>query len=273
MESRVRSLFLNVSALVWAGLAPMAVVAAQAESTDDVLAAVAAELDEEAAADAAAAENSASGSKEKSQSMEKASQDKTSAAKPKRERIEVVETAPVIEPYILRLDLEEADIDAQDFEVSIFWGQLSVEDFGVSDVFGGTLAYHISEDLFLEAAYATSKLQSSSAETLGNFDLVDDDKLSYYDVSVGYVIMPGETFIWKDWAFNSSVYAILGYGNTDFVGEKKSTLNFGAGYRLVAWDWLAIRLDVRDHIFQHELFVHEKTTNNFEMRAGVSVFF
>lgn len=264
MESRVRGLFLSVSALVWAGLTPVAAVAAEGESTDDVLAAVAAELDEEAAADAKATAET---------STDKTSAEKSVSAKPKRERIEVVETAPVIEPYVLRLDLEEADIDSQDFEISLFWGQLSMEDFGVSDVYGGTLAYHVSEDLFLEAAYATSTLQQSSAEILGNFDLVDDDKLSYYDVSVGYVVMPGETFIWKDWAFNSSVYAIIGYGNTEFVGEKKSTLNFGAGYRLVAWDWLAIRLDVRDHIFQHELFVTEKTTNNFEMRAGVSVFF
>lgn len=189
------------------------------------------------------------------------------------ETIPVERSSTLIEPFVVRADLDEADIDAQDIEVQVFWGQYSVEDFGVSSVLGVTLSYHISEDFFVEAIYGQSKVQSSSAEILGGFDLVEDDGLTYYNASVAWNIMPGETFMWRNTAFNSSLYLITGYGITDFVGEKQSTINFGMGYRLVLWDWLAFRLDFRDHLFRHELFVQEKLVNNFEMRTGVSVFF
>ena len=48
--------------------------------------------------------------------------------------------APVIEPEIDRRVIEQAKIDTEDFEVGIFMGQMSIEDFGVDNVFGATFA-------------------------------------------------------------------------------------------------------------------------------------
>ena len=50
------------------------------------------------------------------------------------------ERPPVIEPEIDRRTIERANIDTEDFEVGIFMGQMSIEDFGVDNVFGATLA-------------------------------------------------------------------------------------------------------------------------------------
>jgi hypothetical protein len=57
---------------------------------------------------------------------------------------------PVIEPEVDRREIKEAKIDTENFEVGIFAGEISVEDFGVNRVAGATFAYHITEGFFLE---------------------------------------------------------------------------------------------------------------------------
>ena len=59
---------------------------------------------------------------------------------------------PVIEPDVERREIEPARIDTEDFEVGIFAGQISVEDFGVNTVAGARFAYHVTEGFFTELA-------------------------------------------------------------------------------------------------------------------------
>ena len=46
--------------------------------------------------------------------------------------------------------VDEAAIDSEDFEFTAYAGLLSIEDFGVSSIVGGKIAYHLSEHLFVE---------------------------------------------------------------------------------------------------------------------------
>ena len=57
---------------------------------------------------------------------------------------------PVIEPDVERREITVPKIKKSDFEVGIFAGDLSVEDFGVNTVTGATLAYHLNEKVFLQ---------------------------------------------------------------------------------------------------------------------------
>lgn len=199
--------------------------------------------------------------------------------KDENDEIEVVESSPLIEPFILRLDLDEAEIDTENFEVGAFFGQISIEDFGVNDVYGATVAYHVTEDFFLEAAYADSELESPIEEDfVGGISLAGELDYNYYNLSLGWNFLPGEVFVWKDWAFNSQLYLIGGVGVTEYYGEKDTTFNVGAGYRLILLDWLALHLDFRDHVFKRDRLRQlgeqdEKVVNNLEMRFGMSVFF
>jgi len=153
---------------------------------------------------------------------------------------------------------------------------LSIEDFGSNPVWGGTLAYHITEDFFLEAAYGSSEGEKTSFEKLsGGAQLLDsnDREYSYYSVSVGWDIFPGEVFIGKKYAFNSALYLIGGIGGTEFAGDTEFTINVGIGYRLLLTDWFAIHLDARDYIFERDIFGKEEKSNNLELRTGFSFFF
>jgi outer membrane beta-barrel protein len=183
---------------------------------------------------------------------------------------------PVVQPEIARREIVEPNIDEEDFEVGAYAGFLSVEDFGTSPVYGARLAYHVSESIFIEAALGTSRADKTSYELLsGNVQLLTDSerKFTYYNLSAGYNIFPGEVFFGTSHAFNSHFYVVAGVGNTRFAGNDEFTVNVGAGYRLLLTDWLTLHLDARDHMFESDLLGTAKTTHNIELHGGLTVFF
>lgn len=182
---------------------------------------------------------------------------------------------PLLQPDLPRRTVSLPAIDSENFELSVFAGSLSVEDFGVNPVLGTRLAFHMSEDFFLEAAYAVADTQKTSYERLSGVSLLTDSqrKYSYYNVSLGINVLQGEAFIGKRWAFNNALYLIGGAGSTRFAGDKYFTFNVGAGYRLLLTDWFALHLDVRDHLYDTDLLGEHKTVHNLETVGGVAVFF
>jgi outer membrane beta-barrel protein len=183
---------------------------------------------------------------------------------------------PVIEPDVERRDIEVPRIDTEDFEVGILAGQISVEDFGVNTVAGGRFAYHVTEGFFVELAAGKADTELTSFERLsGAAQLLTEDEreYSYYNVSLGYNIFPGEHFIGKNRAMNTQTYVIGGVGKTTFAGDDRFTINLGLGMRLMPLDWLAVHGDIRDHVFDIDLLGQEKTSHNLEATLGVTFFF
>ncbi len=183
---------------------------------------------------------------------------------------------PVIEPDVERREIEQARLDTEDFEVGIFAGQMSVEDFGVNTVAGARFAYHITEGFFVELAGGLTETEQTSFERLsGAAQLLTDSErdYTYYNLSLGYNILPGEGFVGRNRAFNTTLYVIGGVGSTNFAGDDRFTVNLGLGLRLMPLDWLAVHADVRDHVFDINLLGQEKTAHNLEAHVGVTFFF
>jgi len=183
---------------------------------------------------------------------------------------------PVIEPEVERREITTAKIDTEDFEVGVFAGQMSVEDFGVNTVIGARFAYHITEGFFVELAAGQTDTEETSFERLsGAAQLLTDQEreLSYYNVSLGYNIFPGESFIGRNRALSTALYVVGGVGKTEFAGDDRFTVNLGLGMRLMPTDWLAVHADLRDHIFDIDLLGQEKTAHNIEAHLGVTFFF
>jgi len=186
------------------------------------------------------------------------------------------DSEPVIRPNLERRTITEADIDSEDFEAGAFVGMMSIEDFGSNVVYGLRAAYHISEDFFTEAAVGRTDADDTSYETLsGGAQVLDDSErqLTYYSVSLGYNILPGEAFFGSSHAFNSALYLVAGAGNTEFANDSHFTVNIGTGYRLLVNDWIALHADFRDYIYDSDLLGNDKTTNNLEVTGGVTLFF
>jgi outer membrane beta-barrel protein len=181
---------------------------------------------------------------------------------------------PVIEPEVERRKIKVAKIDRENFEIGGFFGVMNVEDFSANQDYGLRFAYHISEDFFTEAMVGQTTVGRNAAEIFFNFDLARGERhFTYYDLSFGYNILPGEVFVSRKRAFNSALYVTAGVGSTRFAGDDEFTIVLGVGYRMLVSDWLALHLDVRDHAYRSTLLGDPKVAHNVEANIGLTVFF
>ena len=179
----------------------------------------------------------------------------------------------IYQPKVQRQDINEALIDSEDFEVGLFYGQLSIEDFGSEPVSGLRFAYHINEDFFFNLTVGKATAGLTSAEEIFAINLLNDRDYKFYDIAMGWNMLPGEAFIGEKTALNSALYMMIGAGNTSFAGRSQMTVTFGAGYRILINDWLAMYVDARNHMFNSDILGEVKTTHNQEMSVGITVFF
>ncbi len=182
----------------------------------------------------------------------------------------------VIDPEVERREIKEAKIDREDFEIGAYVGIMGIEDFGSDVSYGVRLAYHITEGFFVEATAGQSEGGLTSFEELsGGARLITDSQreMTYYNLNLGYNILPGEVFIGEGRAYNTNLYLIAGLGSTEFAGDDRFTVNVGAGYRFLLSDSIALHLDFRDHLFDIDLLGEEKTAHNLEGHLGFTVFF
>jgi len=182
----------------------------------------------------------------------------------------------VIDPQVERREIKEPKIDREDFEVGGFVGIMSIEDFGTNVVYGVRLAYHITEGFFVEGTVGQTEGGLTSFEILsGGAPIISDDErtLTYYNLNLGYNLLPGEGFIGEGRAYNTNFYLIAGLGSTSFAGDDRFTVNFGAGFRFLFTDSIALHIDFRDHLFDIDILGEDKTVHNLEGHLGVTVFF
>ena len=182
----------------------------------------------------------------------------------------------IVEPQVNRREVKTPKIKAKDFELGAYFGALSIQDFGVNPVYGARLAYHVTEDLFVEGFLATSKAGTTSLEDeFPDITVVSNAgrQFTYYDLDLGYNVLPGEIFLGRGRAFNSQLYVTVGMGDVKFAEKDQFAINFGVGERLLITDWLALHLDVRDHIFETSLTGRTKNVDNIEATLGLTTFF
>jgi len=182
----------------------------------------------------------------------------------------------VIDPDVERREIKEPKIDTENFEIGAFVGIMSVEDFESNIVYGVRLAYHVTEGFFVEGTFGQTDAGLTSFERLsgGAPILSDSDRtFTFYNLNLGYNILPGEVFFGEGRAYNTNLYLIGGLGSTRFAGDDRFTVNFGVGYRFLLTDSIALHLDFRDHLFDIDLLGEDKTVHNLEGNLGVTVFF
>ena len=182
----------------------------------------------------------------------------------------------IVEPQVKRREVKVPTIKAKDFEVGAYFGALSIQDFGTNPIYGVRAAYHVSEDLFVEGYVARSTAGTTSLEDeFPEITVVSSAgrHFTYYDLDLGYNVLPGEIFLGRGRAFNSQLYVTVGMGDVKFAQVDHYALNFGVGERIVITDWLALHLDVRDHVFQTDLTGRSKNVDNIEATLGLTTFF
>lgn len=180
-----------------------------------------------------------------------------------------------LEPRVARQDISVPRIDARDVEIGLYAGMLHLEHLGSHPVFGARLGYHLTEDFFLEANLGFSEASDEIyAEETRSGPLGGRTRdLEYLHVSLGFNALPGEVFVGKRRAYTSALYLTTGLGDIRLHGEDYFTFNVGVGFRLLANDWLTLRLDAREYIFETDIFGESELTYNLELTAGLAVYF
>lgn len=188
-------------------------------------------------------------------------------------------TAPaneqVVDPKVDRRDVRVPKFPSKDFSIGLFAGVYGTESFGSSAVVGLKAGYHITEDIFVEAAFGSTKVSDETFRQIlpGGVFVNETEKLSYYNLSAGYNILPGEIFIGRNIAKASQFYVIAGVGSTKFIDQKRQTVNVGFGMRVYFNDKMAAQIDMRDHVYSLDLLGKRKSTQNLELSAGFTYFF
>ena len=181
----------------------------------------------------------------------------------------------VIVPEVDRRPIKLPKFPSNDFELGTYVGTYATKNFGSSLVYGVRLGYHITEDVFVQAVYGQTKVSDESFRQIlpGGIFVNPTEKLSYYNVSAGLNVLPGEVFFLRNRAFPSSLYLIGGIGSTSFNAQRRQTFNVGFGAKVYFRDWLSLQVDMRDHIFSLDLLGKRQSTQNLEFTGGLSFYF
>jgi len=182
----------------------------------------------------------------------------------------------LIEPQIERIEFDESQIDSDDFEIAVYVGYLALEDFDTDLVKGIKLGYNVSEDFFVQASYGLGDSGKTSFEILsGGAPLLSNEEreVEYYIVSLGFNLFPGEAFLTDSTTFNTVLYLSAGVGNTEFAGDDRFTIAYAVGHRTLFADGFSLDIEMRDLIFEQDLFGSEETTHNIELTVAFNLFF
>jgi outer membrane beta-barrel protein len=181
----------------------------------------------------------------------------------------------VVVPQVERREVKPPRYPSNDFEVGAFIGTYATQNFGSSLVYGLRLGYAITEDFFVQGVYGSTKVSDDNFRQIlpGGVFPTSSEQLSYYNLSVGYNVLPGEVFIGANRALPSAMYLIAGVGSTDFAGQSRQTFNVGLGARVFLKDSFSMQVDVRDHIFSLDVLGQSESTQNLELTFGLSFFF
>jgi len=185
------------------------------------------------------------------------------------------EESGLIEPQIERVDFDESLIDSYDFELALYAGYLGIENFDTNLVTGLKIGYHVSEDFFVQASYGSSEVGETSFEKLtGGAPLLSDDErdVEYYLVSLGFNLFPGETFFTDSTTFNTVLYISGGIGSTEFAGSDRHTIAYAVGHRTLFADGFSLDIEMRDLIFDMDIFGSDDTTHNLEFTLSLNFF-
>ena len=181
----------------------------------------------------------------------------------------------VIVPEVERREVKLPKFPSKDIAVGLFAGTYATQNFGAAAVVGGRLGYHITEDWFVEATLGQSKVSDEAFRQVlpGGIFTDPKEKLSYYEFSAGYNLLPGEVFPTAKRAKATAIYLVAGVGSTKFNQQRSQTIAFGLGGRLLLTERAAVQFDLRDHVFSLDLLGKRQSTHNLELTGGFTYYF
>lgn len=150
-------------------------------------------------------------------------------------------------------------------------------------VYGGAYTFHFTEDLGLEASYFRTRqkyglLQAIIDRQQGLVQFVEapEEDVNLFLGHLVWSLAYGKVRWLGGGISRFDFYLSLGAGATDTseTGGLGITGSGGFGMKFYLLEWLALRLDVRDHVRNHRAPLGvDKVVNDISLMGGLSIFF
>jgi len=151
----------------------------------------------------------------------------------------------------------------------------------VSDLFDGTYAlgasytYHMTEDFAVEAAGAWTRLESSGGPELERtFSVLGGKNLdvAMFDALLVWSPLHAKMRLFADSIIHFDLHLAGGAGVVDSRVSTGVAGAFGLGFKFFFGRAWALRLDLRDHVYQQQLLPRTEIVNDLTTMLGVSLY-
>lgn len=161
-------------------------------------------------------------------------------------------------------------------ELSALGGVYAADLLSASYLLQGAYAFHVSEDLALEASFGYTRAESELVEVVEedtSFTALRLDRPVY--IYAGHLLWSfayGKLRWFSGSVSRFDLFFALGGGVTDNQTAEGLTISAGLGMKFFFGEWFALRMDVRDHVLSQELLGISEVVNNLAATLGFSVF-
>jgi outer membrane beta-barrel protein len=155
------------------------------------------------------------------------------------------------------------------------WGGYYVSDlFDGTYTFGGSYAYHMTEDLAVEASGGYTRLTSSGGPELERtFAVLQNRPRRELLFDADLVWVPAHAKMRLGGSITHfDLYVAAGAGVVDSVLSSNLAANAGFGLKFFLGRAVAVRVDVRDHLFRQQLLARTVVVNDITTTLGLSLF-
>jgi outer membrane beta-barrel protein len=159
-------------------------------------------------------------------------------------------------------------------ELTLQGGYYVSDLFDGTYTFGGAYAYHMTEDLAVEATGAYTRLASSGGPELERtFAVLGTLPRRQLSFDADLVWVPAHAKMRFGGAITHfDIYVAAGAGVVDSVLSSNVAGNGGFGLKFFLGRAIAFRIDIRDHVFQQQLLSQVLWVNDLSVTAGFSVY-
>lgn len=159
-------------------------------------------------------------------------------------------------------------------EIGAFGGYYVSDLFDHSFIAGGSYAYHMTEDLSIEAAGSYTRLSSSAATSLErNFALLQGKSRNAWLAEADLVWVPAYAKLRAGGSIvHFDLYVEGGAGVVDSALSSDIAANGGFGLKMFLGRATAVRLDVRDRFYRQQLLSRVLWVNDVSTTLGISLF-
>jgi outer membrane beta-barrel protein len=160
-------------------------------------------------------------------------------------------------------------------ELSAIGGLYSADLLSSSYLLQAAYTFHFTEDLALEAEFGYTRAESDLVEIVErdtSFTAVRLDTPVYiYQGHLVWTLAYGKLRWFSGGISRFDVHLAIGGGVTDSQTAEGLTLSGGLGFKFFLAEWLALRMDVRDHVLSQELLGVSGVVHNLAATLGFSV--